>query len=152
MSNDFIKIEYNDADVQALFQRLIDAGSNLEPAWHDIGELLTKSTKDRFTTGDAPDGTPWTPNSETTLARKKGDKPLIGEFKSLSTEFNYSVQGNALEFGSPMKYAAMQQFGGSKSEFPNLWGDIPARPFIGVSSDDKDKIMEILREHLAGAV
>jgi phage gpG-like protein len=45
----------------------------------------------------------------------------------------------------------MQQFGGTKARFPNLWGNIPARPFLGVSAADKDEILEILREALLGA-
>jgi len=48
-----------------------------------------------------------------------------------------------------MEYAAMMQFGGTKSEFPNLWGDIPARPFLGISEDDKTDILTILERHLS---
>jgi len=54
--------------------------------------------------------------------------------------------------GSPMEYAAMQQFGGTKAEFPNLWGDIPARPFLGISSQDENEILTILRNYLESAV
>lgn len=32
-------------------------------------------------------------------------------------------------------YAAMQQFGGKKSQFPKLWGDIPARPYIPIDKN-----------------
>ncbi|MFK3602796.1 hypothetical protein [Pseudomonas sp. AP19] len=31
--------------------------------------------------------------------------------------------------GSDKPYAAMMQFGGG-ADFPHLWGDIPARPFL----------------------
>jgi phage gpG-like protein len=46
-----------------------------------------------------------------------------------------------------MVYAAMQQFGGTKAEFPHLWGDIPERPFLGVSDDEKE-ILEIISDYL----
>ena len=32
-------------------------------------------------------------------------------------------------------YAAMQQFGGKKSQFPKLWGDVPARPYIPIDKN-----------------
>lgn len=58
-----------------------------------------------------------------------------------------------------MEYAATQQFGAKKGEFrstkngaPVPWGDIPARPFLGISADDEDKIIEIIQSHLAAAL
>lgn len=80
-----------------------------------------------------------------------GKKPLIGESKALSTTITYQVRGNTLVVGSNMPYAAMQQFGGGKGEFPHLWGDIPARPFLGVSDDDRASLLDVLRRHLAQA-
>lgn len=57
-----------------------------------------------------------------------------------------------------MQYAAMQQFGGKKSEFPHLWGDIPARPFLPVdqagnlSPTAEAKVVDIIQEYLLNAV
>lgn len=76
-------------------------------------------------------------------------RPLIGESRALSTTIDYRVSGNTLEVGSPMEYAAMQQFGGTKGEFPNLWGDIPARPFLGVSEQDEGKILDVLQRYFS---
>jgi len=170
-----IRIEIKDDVVQAALNALIDAGSDLEPALRDIGEYLTKSTKERFIEGKAPDGTAWAPNTDLTLSRKKGDKPLIGESKRLSNELAYDLLGDGLEFGSSLEYAAVQQFGakmgefgrysqvarynkydekdfrryaGTKKGFPLPWGDIPARPYLGISDDDRINIVAILMEHL----
>ncbi len=66
----------------------------------------------------------------------------------LRDQIDFNVTGNVLEVGSTMEYAAMQQFGGRKSEFPHLWGDIPARPFLGLSAADKSAIDEIVSEYL----
>jgi phage gpG-like protein len=62
-------------------------------------------------------------------------KPLIGETGALSGGVTYNVASGVLEFGNVMEYAAMQHFGGTKSAFPNLWGDIPARPHIPLTPD-----------------
>lgn len=92
-------------------------------------------------------------NKEGRLAAKgsaamTGKKPLIGQGKSLATQIYYRVEGDTLHVGSPLVYAAMQQFGGSKSEFPNLWGDIPARPFLGVSDSDAERMEETALDYL----
>jgi len=46
----------------------------------------------------------------------------------------------------------MQQFGGTRSAFPNLWGDIPARPFLGISAEDEVAVLDIIDEWLTQAV
>lgn len=83
-------------------------------------------------------------------------RPLIGEGRQLSTKVFYNVQANVLTVGSTMKYAAMQQFGGKKSQFAHLWGDIPARPFLPVTASGelapvaRDEAVSIVREFLLG--
>ena len=58
--------------------------------------------------------------------------------------------------GSSLEYAAVQQFGARRGEFgrtrrgaPIPWGDIPARPFLGVSRVDRVEILDILAGYLA---
>lgn len=46
-----ITIEINDTELQATFRKLIDAGTNLEPVFRDIGEYMLESTKQRFVDG-----------------------------------------------------------------------------------------------------
>jgi len=172
-----ITVEINDAKVRALLTKLARRGANPRPILLAIGEELTDSTLKRFESSTAPDGSRWAPNSPVTLARKKGAKPLIGEGKALSTRINYRVTDNAVMIGSPMKYAAVQQFGAKMGEFgryyqlfrlkygekdfrryagmktghPIPWGNIPARPFLGVSTDDRKTIEAIIRGHLVGS-
>ncbi len=66
--------------------------------------------------------------------------------------------GRAVEVGSNRIYAAVQQFGQPKGASgrtkrgsPIPWGDIPPRPFLGVSSDDREAIADILSDYLAKA-
>ena len=163
-------ITVEDAQVRAALQRLRARTDNLAPALKAIGEDLVESTKQRFATATAPDGTPWAPNTETTIlkylgltggnynkdgklskkgaGRVTGKKPLTGETGALGGQIHYQVAGNVLEVGSSMEYAAMQQFGGRKSEFPNLWGDIPARPFLGLSAGDIAGIETTIADYL----
>lgn len=167
-----LEINLLNDDVQRALKDLAGRLGDLRPALKAIGEDLQESTKRRFETSTAPDGTPWEPNSPVTIARqvhsvkgtrtkdgqlltKKGaarwdsKKPLIGETKALSEQIHWALQGqSAVVVFSSMEYAAMQQFGGTRAEFPHLWGDIPARPFFGLSDKDQALIERTLREHL----
>lgn len=163
-------VNIDDAQVLAALGRLRRKTDNLGPVLMAIGEDLVDSTKRRFATATAPDGTPWAANSEVTISRylglsganfkkdgslsKKGEarrankKPLTGETGALGQQIHYRVNGNVLEVGSSMEYAAMQQLGGRRADFPNLWGDIPARPFLGLSASDISDINQTVRDYL----
>lgn len=152
-----ITVEIDDAQVRAMLAKLAKRGANPGPLLKEIGEELVDSTLKRFETSTAPDGARWAPNRPSTLARWRGGSknPLIGEGRALSTQIRYRVADNAVIIGSPMKYAAVQQFGAKKGAFgssrrgsPIPWGDIPARPFLGVSADDRKTIAAIIRAHL----
>ena len=165
-----IRITVDDKAVQAALQQLLARTSDLTRPMHDIGEHLAETTKRRFATSTGPAGEPWAPNTEVTILRylgafrssftksgaqsKKGaaragaKKPLIGESRSLSTTIFYTATRNSVEIGSPEEYAAMQQLGGAKARYPHLWGDIPPRPFLGVSPDDARSILDIVAGYL----
>lgn len=121
---------------------------NLRPALLGIGEIVAEGTKQRFASATAPDGQPWAKNSDVTLANKNGTLPLTdGGF--LADSIHYSLVGNdAVEVGSNKVQAAMMQFGGTKAEFPHLWGDIPERPYLGISDAEKTEIIELLADYL----
>ena len=63
-------------------------------------------------------------------------------------QLSYQSRPDQLLFGSSMEYAAMHQFGGTKAQFPNLWGDIPARPFLGITAHDENVIEEIVEDEI----
>lgn len=99
-----------------------------------------------------------TKRSAAKLANKK---PGTGETRALGTTINYQVQGaEAVAIGSPMVYAGTFHYGAKSGEFgfgvyltregsyPLPWGDIPARPFLGASEDDKANIVSLVRSYL----
>ncbi len=170
-----IEIKVDDARVTAALERLARAATNPAPALKAIGESLVDSTKQRFATSTAPDGSRWAPNSQTTYeamvnrfskgsfrkdgrlnakgsANVAGKKPLIGETGLLASTIFYGVEDSAVRWGSPMIYAAMQNFGGKKSDFPNLWGDIPGRQFMGVSDSDAVMVEQTVEDYLKSAI
>lgn len=174
-------VTINNAAVTAALQRLAGSARNPDPVLGVIGEDLTALVKQTFANSASPDGTPWAPNSEATimalLSRGKGSfrpsdgrlsakgarrvmakKPLIGETHALATTIYYDVASGVLVIGSPMEYAGMQHFGGEQSQFPNLWGDIPARPFMPITPDGQlmpvaeTVVIDAVADYLASAI
>ncbi|MCW5223512.1 phage virion morphogenesis protein [Verminephrobacter aporrectodeae subsp. tuberculatae] len=146
-----IVITISTAALERALTHLEWAGRNLTTAFKDIGETLINSTRDRFEESRGPDGARWAENRPVTLARKKGAKPLIGETRLLATEIHYDAGRTHVVVGSSKEYAAMQQFGGQKSAFGHLWGDIPARPFVGLSKADEEEVLDTIVRHLKTA-
>ena len=117
---------------------LVKRAMNMGPVLKEIGEDMSESTKRRFSSASAPDGTAWAPNSAVTLARyssnfarkKDGEltkrgaaklankKPGTGETRALGTTINYQLQGDeAVSIGSPMVYAGTVHYGAKSGEF-----------------------------------
>ncbi len=135
-------VEVDDSQVKAAFDRLLEAGSDLEPAFRDIGEYLLISHRDRFRAQESPEGAPWTPLSPRYRARKKRNRDKILVFEGwLSGRLTYAAGPDRLVFGTPMIYGATHQFGDPKR-------NIPARPFLGISQDDRGEIFDILQDHI----
>tara|TARA_B110000211_G_scaffold15953_1_gene16687 strand:+ start:17478 stop:17999 length:522 start_codon:yes stop_codon:yes gene_type:complete len=171
-----INVSIYDAEVRPALEALQDAIGNVDPVLAQIGEYLIDSTKDRFKTATDPNGNAWAANKDSTLENyanrfktsftKKGNrskkgrdriankKPLTGETKQLQKQIFYHVSNGELQVGSPLIYAATQQFGAkAKSYGPKTpWGDIEARPFLGISDKDETEVLAIIYDYLDAAV
>lgn len=173
-------IEVNNAAVQSALNRLLQEGQDMSPVLHAIGEDIAARAKMRFQTLTSPDGKPWATNKPSTIeayirakggfsqktgkllkkgqAMAMGKRPLQGESGDLARQINYALTGNSVTVTANPIYAAIQQFGGKKSEFPHLWGDIPARPFLPVTQDgrlypDEERdIVATINAHLQKAI
>lgn len=169
-------IEIHVQPVNAVLTALRDKLNNLSPFLQVTGEDMVERIKGRFATATAPDGNRWAPNSTVTIMRyleqrggiskktgkitKKGQtlaagkRPLQGLTGDLARQNHYSIGGDGLTVSNSMVYAAMQHFGGSKAQFPKLWGNIPARPFMPITPDgqlypdEEARIVEGLRQYL----
>jgi len=150
-----ITLEIDAQRTQATLHGLSGRLGDLTPLMIDIGELLVESTKQRFQDGISPAGIPWPENSPLTLSRKKGTRPLIGETHQLSNGIASAPTANSVTISSGMIYARTQQLGALQGAFgrdtrnhPIPWGDIPARPFIGLSDKDGENILDTVQEYL----
>lgn len=167
-----MRIDLKTAEAEAVFAELMRRTTDLTQPMQDIGELMVESTRQNFIEGSSPDGVPWAPKAQATLdayaARKEtvSTKPLIGPSRTLSTTIFSQPNATSVAWGSAMIQAAVMQFGAEAGEFgatigrdkngreymvSTPWGNIPARPFIGVGEEDETAIVATLEEWLEGA-
>lgn len=149
-------ITIEDAALQAWLRRSIQHLSHPADALAEIGEILVKSTQRRFETETDPSGARWAENSKVTKQRKAGrSRHILTDGGYLGNLIHYKMEGaTAVLVGATQEYAAVQQFGqrkGASGSFrgaPIPWGDIPARPFLGVSDEDRRDIEETLAAYI----
>ena len=145
--------------VNALKTSIID----LTPAFRSIGESLLFSHAERARQEISPTGNKWAPNRPYTIEMywakrgyKKGSRPktkpkILRDSGTLLDTMTYKVSSNSVIFGTSMAasgYAYLMQYGAKKNRSLGIWGDIPARPFIGFSATDKTYAMLTISNYI----
>ncbi len=159
-----ITIEIKDDEITALFRRLSGHLADMSDVMNSVGEQLEYQTEQRFAEGVAPDGTPWAPKSQTTIDAytRRGQsvdfRPLFGpnaDGTPLRSSFFRNYGPDFVEIGTNKIYAGVMQFGAGQGAFgttgkggPIPWGNIPARPFLGLSDTDRQNITATVEEWL----
>lgn len=157
-----IEITFNNDEFSPALQRLAAGLLDMTPVMRDIAEGWLENTKVRMLRGEQPDGEPFAPRSPVTLERyaamgfRFGPVPL---FKSgwMRKQLFYEAGPDSVRIGTNEPQSAVMQFGAKKGASgtnargqPIPWGDIPARPFLGVSAEDETMIIADLEEWLEG--
>lgn len=159
-----ITTEINEPQVRAALERMLAGVTDMSQVMTDIAEYLAEATKARFATGKAPDGEAWAPKSPATLAaygaRKSNrvdTRPLFGPTGMLNSQIHHDHGSDFASISSNLIQSAVMQWGAAKGAFGTTktgssipWGDIPARPFIGISEADRVEIPAIVEEWLKG--
>ena len=156
-----IDIRYDDTEVRDALRGLADAAKDLQPAMRAIGAALLASTQMRFRTQTGPDGAPWPPSKR---AQEGGQ--TLQQTGRLRNSLTFEATSDQVEVGTNVVYAAFCQLGTKpheirpKNKKALFWKGLkhpvklvrhpgtPPRPFLGVSEDDKAKIMAIIARHL----
>lgn len=166
----------DDREIVKALGRLHARADRLAPALKNIGEELLRSTQERFEDQADPDGRPWQELADSTLRAKmlKGVGRGKGQSrKSLTTQrgntragairalvesrilwergylakgIRYQASDRSLRVGTNRIYGAVHQFGGKAGRGHRV--SLPARPFLGISRSDRERILEVLSDHL----
>lgn len=154
-----LHVQDNLPKLQPLFAKLKELGAHPQPLLKKIAFYGENSTRGRFDTETDPDGNKW---KESLRARLAGGKTLTKD-GHLGDSITSDADDNKAEWGSNRIYAAIHQFGGTiepKSakalhfQIPGIgWVmskqvTLPARPYLGISSDDQEEILDIVNNHI----
>jgi len=157
----YIEITHNSDEVLRALNRLVRRVDDPAPAMERIAGVLEEATARAFATESDPEtGVAWDPLSEVTLALRpyRQGGALLQDAGTLRGSISTDYGQDFAQIGTNVPYAPTHQFGAQQGEFgttsrggPIPWGDIPARPFLGIGPEDERDILQIAAEHLAGA-
>lgn len=151
---DTLVIQMDSARVDRWLAELRTRAQNPSGLMSDIGEALTESTQERFATSKAPDGTPWAK-----LADGSGRKPLVDTGR-MRDDISPDSGPDWVEIRAGAKQARWHQQGTDpyiilpKNGKALAFGDhvvrkvnhpgLPARPFLGLSTEDERDINKLV--------
>jgi phage gpG-like protein len=158
-------------EMQALQKRTI----NLRPAWEKAGQYMVRQTiRERFDKQRSPQGHFWKKRSKATQAhylRKYGPRFTANKILQFTGELRritYTATNNGMSFGTNKPYGRTHQYGAKKGQFGTVtktyvskktgkqytrtwsipWGDIPARPFLGITQKEREVIDNMIIDHI----
>ncbi len=139
-----VRIEITDNEINRRLNQLALRANNLKPVFDQFGPYLLGRIRGYFTSETAPDGTPWAPLSPRYKARKIREGRDLGIGRYTLSMFNglaYNANGRRLIVGSKQEYAPAFQFGVPRR-------NQPARPFLGVTDADRQRLSELIEDYL----
>ena len=175
MAGTSVKITLDDADFQAAMGDLLQRLQHPQAVFADIGEYLVRQVEQRFESETGPDGEKWAALHPGTRAAKNHPK-ILSESLQLRRSIVHQETDDGLVMGSNKIYAAIHQLGGTTRPhtitarhkkalaWPGMGEDghpvrsvqhpgsvVPARPYLGLSTSDKEEVLTLLAEHLTEA-
>lgn len=152
-------VELDHQRVQATLRKIEWAVGELAPLMRGIAAELASQTEENFGEEGRPE---WDDLSDVTTARREKNGNWPGQMLQVSSaglaaSITTQATDSSALVGSNKPYAAMMQFGGTKSDFPHLWGDIPGRPYLPMDAEGElqpeteEAILDLAMNHLEKA-
>ena len=155
-----LTVELENQRIQNVLREIEQAVGNLTPLMRGVAAELAQQTEQNFENEGRPE---WAELSDTTTERraKRGSWPgqiLQVSAAGLAASITTHATDSSALIGSNKPYAAMMQLGGDQADFPHLWGDIPARPYLPMDAagalqpQAEQALLELALSHLKQAV
>ncbi|WP_338807132.1 phage virion morphogenesis protein [Pseudomonas chlororaphis] len=152
-------VELDHQRLQTALRKIEWAVGDLAPLMRGIAAELASQTEENFGEEGRPE---WEDLSDVTTARREKNGNWPGQMLQVSSaglaaSITTQATDSSALVGSNKPYAAMMHFGGTKSDFPHLWGDIPARPYLPMDAEGElqpeaeDAILDLAMDHLEKA-
>lgn len=157
MTGDPYRIEVDDGETLASLSAAQAAMSDMTPLMSEIEGILVDAIERSFMKEEDPTtGAPWAALSPVTLARRGADARKLQDSSSLVQSVTGRHDSTSAEAGVAEKYGITHQLGATKGQYgktargtPIPWGDIPARPFVGLGNDDKNDIRDAVSRYIS---
>ena len=136
-----IEIEINNAQqIASILDKLANAAQDRTPLMRSIAGTMESAVLQNFDVGGRPK---WLG-----LKYRQGT-PLVDTENLMSSITSY-YDNNVAEVGTNEPYAAIHQFGGKAGRGRKV--DIPARPFLVLTPQDEDDILEDVQAYFRSVV
>ena len=148
MSDKPIEIKIDNNDVERKLLELAQKGENLRPLMKNIAGIFASATEENFKNEGRPDK--WTELSEATKKQRTKQKKWPGQILQVSGQLASSIStqydDESAIIGSNLDYAAIHQLGGQAGK--NKKVTIPARPYLKLTDDDFNEILDATEHYL----
>tara|TARA_R110000765_G_scaffold7713_1_gene25149 strand:- start:1597 stop:2034 length:438 start_codon:yes stop_codon:yes gene_type:complete len=104
------------------------------------GAEMVYQTEERFANQHDLQRQPWIPSQRAIADNGK----TLRDTGRLMGSLTYVALPDGVKWGTNVVYARMMHYGGTKALFPHLWGDISARPYLGMNDDDRASVLNII--------
>lgn len=149
-----INISIDSGLTQSQLDKVAADLSNLAPVFGAIGEYMLGRTRKRFDSETDPDGANWAPLATATIASKQrrqksgnnrnggsrartnaAPTAILKDTFLLRDTISYRPTSTSVAIGTNQKYGKFHQYGTKR---------MPARPFLGVNTEDLVEIENIV--------
>lgn len=153
MSGIKIEISVIDMPVRAALDRLFLATNDLTEPMERAGEYMLGSTRDRAALEVDPDGIQWAPLNPDYAEWKRKKRPgapiLVFDRHMLGDQLSYQAGATFVRIGTSAIYGARHQLG--PAGVPGTGKSGGARPFLGVSAEDRPVLIDIFGSYIKTA-
>jgi len=170
-----LNVDADFSEARALFARLEGVPSGAQQPLSEIGLMLAERAQENIRNSRTWDGKPLQPLAAVTLIARAGGKrastkrggftqaalrimssakPLL-DHGNLLDSYTYTTARDAVVIGSVKDQAGVMHFGAKQGQFgrskrgsPIPWGDIPARPVLGINAQSEQDIVQIMNDYI----
>lgn len=143
-------IRVDDDGFGEALERMLRLVPTLQPVMEEFGGILEASSQERFEDEKDPEGNPWPRLSDATLKQRGDDAKILRDRGHLVQSITSSASRLEVAVGSNKTQARIHQLGGQAGRGKSV--EIPARPYLGVSADDRTAIGAVLGAKLSELV
>ena len=145
---DSIEIRLDNKAVQDALLKVVAKAETLRPLMKNIAGIMADATEENFSQQGRPDK--WQELAESTIEKRKTAGHWPGQILQvegrLATSITTQYDNESAIIGSNLNYAAIHQLGGQAGKNKSV--SIPARPYLKLTDDDLEDILDAVESFL----